>query len=478
MQFVNPGVVPRVDNESIMSYHLNNGLVSHPEMLMEVTRLFPMQTPFASFLASKGLGKSLNSTNAGPTSLNYRIVGNRKVMWSFEGIDKKKSIIKESEYANTSAPGYGGEVITLYLDNNILSPYDVFALADNRTLLEVVDDMLPQETETGKWRYYCRLIRSKDTEYITDPTLLQEGEEVVWRYNSYYEGSETAYEHYQFNEWVVNYMNIMRFKFSRTGTAGAMRTSKHWVQGDNGEFAWIDHADRIMMSNMMKAIEWLIIDGKSTVYEDKILLRDLKGRDIEAGDGLLNMGDGSLRFRCHKLTNKFIDNVLGNMVIRGGDNGRKEVAVVGAKHFMIEWQYLMNEIGAKVFSDKIIEGEGSKKGVNMTFSFYEFNGVRFYPVQSDAMTDPGSVATNRKTHKGTPKSGHRAIFVSLGKNDSGYNDVELLALGDRSYLRTEIGGIDQGAKGVTSVDATHTHTLCEIGIKNSNPYGVAEIYYP
>ena len=475
MKLVNPAFNKQIANETVMSNHLLQLALANPEIIPQVATLFESEsTAFTSLLAKKGL--TSNGLYAGLNTANYRVVGNRKVMWPVKGIDRRKGVILAWSAAHSSTPGIGGEIITLDLDTNWFSPKDVLELKDHRTLLHVVDDQLPVEIDAGKWRYYTRLVRTSKDDYV-DANLLNNNSEVGFAYTMFEEMSETAYEKYTFDDWTGTWLTIQRMKWSISGTAAQMNVRKYWVT-HNGEFAWATEAEVQMLRRWASAREYQLILGKGTVNEkDEVLLRDMKGREIVGGDGLINVGDGSLKFPYNRLTKDVLKNVMRNMQIFQDADGRLEIAVIAGQEFMFQWAELMESMGLGLGQDGMVEGEGSNKGINATYSFYEFNNVRFIPVWHKFFDNPGR--PSNKNAYGVEKESMRAIFVSLGQSDVGTNNVELLTLGNRQFRKGTIAGIDVGGDQMkSSVDGQHTHVLSETGIKVDNVYGVAELFVP
>ena len=475
MQIVEPGTIRGYANETTMSNHLLTAALATPEIMPQVATLFQSEiSVFSSLLANKGLvAKGLMQ---GLSNESYRVVGNRKVMWPVKGIERRKGPILGLSAPTSTTPGIGGEIITLYLDTNWFSPYDVLELKDNRTLVSIVDDQLPVQMPDGSFRYYARMNRKSAASYV-NPGLLATGSEVGFAMTNFYEMSETGYEKYTFDNWAYSYMTIQRMKWSASGTALQMSTKPIWLL-HNGEMAWTTMAEMQMLRRWAQAREFQILFGQGTVGEnDEIYLKDMKGREIMAGDGVMNIGDGSLKFPYTKLSKSVIENVFSNMqIMTSSDTGKLELVAISGQAFMQQFMELAKNMGG-VYQPSIVEGAGSEKGVNLTYAFIELNGVRIYPLWYKWFDDPS------RPHV-TVRDGHwaesgRSIFVSLGQTDLGTNNVELLALGNRQFLSGSVQGINAGGdKMKNSVDGEHHHVLCETGVKAANMFGVAELFHP
>jgi len=473
MRIVEPGTIRGFANETTMANHLLQAALVEPEIMPQLATLFKSDaTAFSSLLANKGLTSS--GLYSGLESDSYKVVGNRKVMWPVKGINRRKGTILSTSIVTAATPGIGGEIVTAYLDTNWFSPYDVLELADNKTLVTNVDENLPEQMSDGSYRYYWRLNRKSSTSYI-NPGLLAAGMEVGFAMTNFYEMSETGYEKYTFDNWAFSHMTIQRMKWSISGTAAQMKTKKIWIE-HGGEFGWLEAAEMQMLERWARAREFQLMFGQGTVdQDDTIYMKDMKGREIMAGDGLLNIGDGALRFPYHKMTELFIENLFNNVQIMSNGDGVQEMAAIGGRAFMTDFNKLMRKIAGDSYPG-IVEGSGADKGINTTYRYFEFNGVRVYPIHHKWFDDPSR--PHLTTREGRWAESSRAVFTSLGKTDVGTNNVELLTLGNRAFLQGSVKGINAGGAMQNSIDGEHHHVLSETGIKCANMFGVAEIFTP
>ena len=471
-------------NETPTSNHLMRFAISNPEILPYVATLFQgNETAFSSLLANKGLISGDLYNNANPKTKVYRTVGNRKVQWRVTGSKLRKGHIVSYDGVTfvddaniATAPGKNQAIVTIYLDTNWFSPKDVLEMDDLRTQIHVADDSLPKEVDPGIWAYRVRLVTSKREDYI-HPTLLGANMEVGFLYTAFEEMSETAYEKYTFNDMAYSHMTIQRMKWSISGTADQMSTSKVWVE-HNGLKLWSEYADLEMLARWAIARENQLIMGKGTVTEkDEIVLKDLENREIIIGDGLIEQGDGSFRMPYNTLNKSVLHNVMKNTQQYANNEGIVEIAAIGGQEALWDFHELMaKDLVASGAGNSIVEGTGSAKGINLDVAYYQYSRVRFTPVWHkffDNPARPQSLTVNGKR----PESG-RLIFVSLGNTKFNQPNVELLALGNRQFLRGEVNGINKGGQMANSVDGKHVHVLSETGIAVHDPYGVAELYKP
>jgi hypothetical protein len=325
--------------------------ISNPEILHQLATLWQSKyTPLSSILAKKGLTSGDLFSNANPKSKNYTVVGNRIVKFPVKTNPNRKGRIKGfSCAAYPTQPGKNQSVVILYIDTNWFSPYDVLELADGRTFVTVVDDNLPEQMPDGSWKYYVKINTHTASDFIA-PELLATGQEVGFAYTNFYEMSETGYEKYTFDAMAQVALTIQRMKWSISGTAEEMKANSHvWLahNAGNGEkYAYLTKMDLDMLERWARAREIQMLFGKGTVTEElKVTLRDMKNREILAGDGILNQGDGSLKFQYNgEVTKGVLHNIMKNMQLYQTNDGVVEVAVIGGQNFMWSFTNLMQNI--------------------------------------------------------------------------------------------------------------------------------------
>lgn len=472
-----PGYSPQFANETITSRHLMQHVISEPAILNNLATLFRGKfTPFSSLLADKKLTQ--NNLFAGMETKQYKVVGNTKIMWPIKHFKKRKGHILDYECREYSAtPGKNQTIVILYLDTNWFSPYDVLELCDNRTMVTVVDDQLPEEVTTGKWKYIVKL-NTRDKDAFINPTLLTVNSEIGFAYTNFYEMSETAYEKYTFDGWGTSHMTLQRMKWSISGTAAAMETSKHWMV-HNKQITFVTHSEMEMLERWAEARETQLLFGRGTVTEnDEVLLKDIKNREILAGDGLLNQGDGALKFQHNGITLPFLQNIMKNMQLYSDNTGVVELVLLGGQELIWQFTELMQKT-LNVNPVTMVEGTGSNKGINADVSFYQYGGVKFYPIWMKYFDDPSRPQFINSD--GTRNESNRGIFASLGNINTGENNIELVALKGRQFLKGTVSGInnpDANGRIPNSVDGEHHHVLSQTGIVCRDPYSVAEIYKP
>ena len=453
-----PGQPQDIAHESITSYSLMSHAVAEPDILPTVFTLWQDDlTPLTSILNMKGLkSRGLFDNMQGDA---YRVVKSNVVQFAMENTKHRKSrIIRFISDAYPNQPGFNQTPFQVVLNNNWPGPKEVIELADNRTKLLVIDDQIPVEVADG-FMYYVKLV-SKIRQAWVDPALLQnEAEAAVVQTMYEHDFSETGTEKYTFDGWGTAYMTLQRLKYSYSGTAAAMGESKKWTT-HNGEVSYLTHAENEMMRRAAEYHEYSIIFGEGTVAEDgEVIMKDSKGREIMAGDGLMNAGDGAYEYPFNQWSMPLLESIMEDMDIRAGKDGKLEVVLLGGTKNVNGFSRLMRENGFVTQNNNIV-GDGADKGVVNDYSFYEFGGVRIIPKRWRFLDSEGR--PTMYLPDGSKRSSWDGLFVPLGMDSKGNNQVELIQL--RPMKKGTVSGIDKGGEMATSIDGSHVHVLFQTGI--------------
>lgn len=480
-------------NRTTMTNSLAAALLTKPEISTNVVNLFEDNfTAFSSYLARKGLSKKGISPDM--STSDFKVIGNRKFMWALKGYPFRKGTVLlaadpatptvEFDCGAGATPGINQTVFQLTLDTNFFSPNDTLELADHRTILQVLDEYPVEVTVGGQqgWRYQVRLVTNIAGAFC-DCNLVGTGSEVGFSYTAFPELSETGYEKNTFPEWHTNYMTIQRMQFS---TSGSAQNTVLWVE-HNGQKLWFKVQEMDMMRRWAYARENQLLFGRATIdSNDNIFLRDIKGREIIQGDGLIAQGDASLKFQYNTLNIKTLENIMQNLQLLANDDGLTEVFVMGGQAFVWNFQRLMRDV-FKYDPQPLFVSQGEReKGVKVAFNSYEMAGVKIVVAWNKAMD--AAWRPQQKDIFGTNLESYRGFFVSLGNTIGGDANVELVALGngsdDRRYVKKVIDGMaSPGGSGrkefsSNSVDGYQCQILSETGLMLKNPFGFAELYKP
>lgn len=471
-------------NETTTSNHLMRYAINEPEVLSNMAQLYGESvSPLSALMSKRGkvFTKSLDSNDA--TARSYKSVGSRRVEWNIKKMTNRIVNIVEDfvceEYPYE--PGKNQSEVFIYTDIDWISPRDVCELADNNTYVYFHSSKLPREVRAGVWEYKCKLVTKNREDYI-NPDLLKSGKDLSVAYNMYEEASETAYEKYTFGERTGTNLTIMRLKHSITGTAQAMASNnKYWVE-HNGTHTWLEEQEVQMMKRWFEYREIQSILGRGTVDNDGRTLMTLEqsGIQVEAGDGLINQGDGiyKMPYNPETATDKTLETILANMAIEScSDSQEQEVAVIGGMGF-INWFSRVCKIAAGWETKNVIVNADGTKGIDNDYSSFKFAGIKMYPLRWAYLDSMERAGRSYVDSNGIRLESYRGFFISLGDRGKSDPQIEFLALGDRSFKKGTVSGINKGGDMANSVDAEHTHILSETGIANRDLDGVAEIFVP
>ena len=460
-------------NRTTTTNSLSAALLLRPEISTHISNLFENNfTAFSSFLSRQGLTKK--GLYPGLSEPNFRVIGNRKFMWSIKGYPFRKGVISDEFYSPVSMtqPGINGTDVTIYLDTDYFSPNDVLELSDRTTLVVVVGDF-PQQISSHVWQYTVKLVTNVTGSYI-NPALLQRNQEIGFSYTMFPEMSETGYEKNTYPEWQTEFMTIQRMQYSISGSAGE---SILWVE-HNGQKLWFPQQDYEMMRRWAYARENQLLWGVATIdANDNMYVRDMKGRDLIGGNGIITQGAGALKFQYNTLSVKVIENVMQNMQLLAAGDGPVELFVMGGQRFVWDFSALMRDVFKYNPMPLFVSDAEAKQGVKANFTSYEGPGVRIIVAWNKAFD--AAWRPQQTDIYGTPKWSRRGVFASLGNTIGGDPMIELIALGKRSMIKNQIDGMTPGKEMTSnSVDGKQVQILSETGIALRNIYGVAELYMP
>jgi hypothetical protein len=478
-------------NETTTSNHMMKYAISKPTFLAQTALKYRGQNPLTSFLAERNyIGTSEGSNNIfgdNRGKYKYTRVGSREIQWPVETpISRKGKMLKTAlcdayPVVDGGTPGRDGTPVTIYLDTNWYSPKDVLELADNKTYVYIYDERLPREVSPGIWAYNVKVV-SKDAKKNWIPVeLLQTNSEVGVVYNMFEELSETAYEKYSFGKFMRTFTTIMRFKYSISGTASQMDSDNPiWVsysKGSKQNVMWMTHQEDLMMNRYHLYRERFTKWGQGTINEitGESQMRLENGMEIIAGDGLMNQGDAAWEMPCNKLTKKFLDSAISNIKYYQNNMGELEMVLLGGRGLISEFQEAMENIVH--VQPEYVDKDKKHKGVNVDFDYYKYGGIKIFPIWDPWYDD--SSRPGQMSDEGLRYSSYEGILLSVGERNGGIDkNVELLALGDRDMIHSQVFGANKNGQVANSVDGQHDHVITEFGVALKDPDSLMKIYRP
>jgi len=369
---------------------------------------------------------------------------------------------------NPTQPGKAGNAFYIFLDNNQARPKEVIELADRETQLYIYDDQTEPEEVDGVWMYAVKIVTYTGEDYV-DTALLEEGMEVGAEMSIYEQDfSETGSEKYQFHGWGHSWLTLQRVKMSYSGTAKAMANNgKQWYTFNNSKgekrYTYLEYAQKEMMRRATKMHEFQLIYGKRTVNDTDghVFLKDKRGREILAGDGLMFGQNGAIRrpMTSKGWTMKYLESLMEEVDIRTDDKGEKEILLAGGYRSIMGLYTMLRDKGF-VTQDNNVEGRGDNKGINLNYEYIKFGDVKIYPMRAKFFDNP--TRADMKLSDGTRKGSWDSMVIPLGNTEFGDKTIELIQL--RPPSSGEVNGIDEGGKMASSVDGSSKHFLWQTGI--------------
>jgi len=470
MKFIKGGI-QEVAQESITSQLLIEAGVNNPDFVPTMMRLYKDNFMLNHILDVKKMktdGLSMN-TNDG----NYRTVSSNHIKYRIAETDFRVEKFRSNdagvtfidELGSTDKPGQFQSIVTVYSNTNWMGYKEIAELGDNETQIWAISD--PIEHADGIFETKIKLVTNNHNDYIL-PELLEDGAEFYVATNAHEQDfSERGVEKYSFKSWGDTYLSLMRFKYSWSGTAAAMMKNKASVKGrfveHNGQTLFLRKAEMEMFQRASKQINFAHMFGKGTVSVDgKIITKDLGGREVMMGDGIYNSNGGPIRIPYNGWTKEFIEYFISEIdnYVNGDIDSHREVYLAMAPMAYMSFQHLMSEFG-KTANNNVV-GDGSSKGINDTYAYYEIGGIRLIAHKEPSMTRRARTVSP----DGTFINDWDCVVLPLGLTDAGTNGVELVQL--RPMTGGTVAGVDEGGNIASSVDGSSKHILFQNGVINQN----------
>jgi hypothetical protein len=453
-------------------------IMTRPEIAAHVSNFWQSNyTAFSSLLARKNMLKG--GLEANLSEKDFKVIGNKKFQWMVEGLPFDKCVITKASIPAVGFTDFGtdGAAFKIYLNANYYSPNDRLGLNDGETQVQVMD-IDPLQVTDDQWEYVVKLATNQAGDSIPAASeMLALNAEVGFAFTSFPEMSETGYEKNSFPEWRTEYMTIQRMQYSISGSAA--NTKVYWAE-HNGEEVWFTRQEMKMMERWAIARENQILFGIPTINEkDEVFLKDMKGREIISGSGVVNQGEPSLRYNYNKLTIKHVENIMKNMQLLSNGGGEIEIAVQGGQTFVWEFAEIMLE-RYKLAPQVLFTNDGGDRGVNANFNVYMMGNVKLIVSHNKGLDAEWRATT--KDNRGNSKRSKDAYFFALNTTMEKSN-IELVTLGngtgDRSFVKRIIDGMESPGEdkkyASNSVDGFQVQILSESGVKLDNEFGIGQL---
>lgn len=473
-----PGIIPHDSDATTTERMLLHATATRPEILPSVFNMWEdHESTFTSILARK---QSARGIFAGMNTPNFRMVGNTQVQWAEEGPSRRKGRIISHDGGQT--PGAGHAVFEIRVTTDWFSKNDILEFEDRDQHVVVLSK---RKITREDCFYRVKYVTNRDGGFL-NPSLLAQGREVGQSHTIFPELSEDAGEKHVYPGWNTEFLTIQRHKHTISGTADATKVGII----HNGEFLWDYRQNLLMRQRQAFDLENQLLFGRATMDSTGMCyITDDEGRDLPAGNGIVNQGDPSMTWRYNHLTIRHIERVLEDIDLMSTGYGSKEVLVLCGQTFFNDFQRIMRDVLQMNPAPLVVnDGEGGK-AIKTNFTSYSWSGVNMILARCYAFDDP-SRPIERDEH-GNNYSSSRAFFVSMGNTLGGNPNVELLTLGnsntDRRMITRVINGMAgdgpfvPGSKGESvmlassPVDGKQIHTLMHTGVIMRNSKGFAQL---
>lgn len=480
-----------VAQESISSKMLMEYGMSNADFLPIIMSAHKDVAPLTALLVARGkTTKGVNYTSNffdanGNATGNYRTVGSNCVEYRIEKADIPICHFKANAAGETyiddmnpsTSIGKGKLGIWVFLDSNVAGYKDIIQLADGDTQLHIQND--PEPSSNGTWKAFVKLLSGEKNDSI-NPALLADGMEFQLHSTLHEQDfSERGNQRYNFGSVERAYLSLQRIAYSYSGTAFAMKSNNKisgYMMEHAGTQSFISEADYQMTRYASQFNENALLEGKTTVSQDlnKCVLQDENGRDLLAGNGIMNSGDGPFKFpiTSRGFTDAWFNSFLSDIdqYINPDSDGVREVAIVGGTRLRMSFNTFLANKNLSVKVQNIAWKNGDKQGIVDTYNYYEFAGIRIIFLDSTHFSNKAGITLN----DGTRSNEWMGYVVPMGNTRSGQAGITIITL--RPSVKGTVAGIDKGGNIASSVDGTHTHMLWQNGVICTNQ--VFQIYRP
>jgi len=395
---------------------------------------------------------------------------------------------------NTAVTTLGGIEFVVYLNKDLVSPNDVFLLADQKTNLKVV-----RVNQSGANPNECavtmRLLTSFQGagEYVQQK-LLDKGAELTRAYNQ--QSSKSSFgsrTQVKFGEWYTNYLSTIRYEWDMTGMASNMK-----IQAD--QVKWLVYTDENglqypyytnvlqynMMREMLKGIDNMLFIGKRDITPDGKFRRDEKGFEFVSGDGLYYQSQSRYR-RSYTVFNEYMIEDVLNKASEDNNGENPTLLCMGGRTFRTNFDRLMRNAfranprdlfwsGTKAVDG--LEGLNGAMGFKSNFKVYATAAGTFVVGETNYFDRKSNAKL--MLSDGTDYNSNRAIIVNMGQNIYGQNyelPFQLVTMKNSWMRRAKQATIADTVNGYGAPeDVVSEHLMCRAGIAAYNPNSIMEFY--
>jgi hypothetical protein len=444
-----------------------------PNMAAKTIRLFPHNS---LSMLTEGLGeiydvkaKTDNYENLNDIGYKWKIKGNAVVEIRFAG--------QAPTGDANGLIGRGKETFQVWIETDYYNPNDVFRVQDGTQLFVLSDARYVDSLNAYE---YDVQINGNNLEKAVRISQLEPGRTTGYMFNLQPEMSEKGYIKAQGeDESHINYLSRIRHSWSTSGDAAS---TKYIIEdlvnfkGKKVKNKYItDHLEMHALEIFHHSKEYMMIFGESTMTPDgKCLQQDGQGRDIEAGDGVVNQMHPSTRQTYNRLTVRLLEDIMSDMAHKMEKKTGNEILLATGMEGYKEFGRLMRQEHKywNVADQVYVNSRNGKIKLGGEYNAYTFQGNTIIVTPNSVFDHPA--LPTEVSADGRRLASSTMMFLDMSTYD-GVKNVQLVAKDGRSFVMGEIDGLG-GQDGKTSgkistpVDGSSKHILGQVGAILHNPY--------
>lgn len=443
-----------------------------PNMAAKTIRLFPHNS---LSMLTEGVGELYDIKEK---SDKFEAINDYAYKWKIKG-----TAIVKIKFAGPAPTDDGGLVgkgkapFQFGTETDYYNPNDVFRTEDGSQIFVLSD----AEYDSVNGRYvYTGQVHGNDPSAAIRVDQFTAGRTTGYLYNIHPEMSEKGYIKAQGDsEEHINYLSRIRHSWSISGDAASTKYIIEDIVDYKGKKVknqyLTSQLDLHGMEIFHHSKEFMLIWGKSTMTPDgKCLQQDGQGRDLVAGDGVVNQMDPSTKQTYNKLTIELLEDIMSAQALKMEKKTGNDILLATGMEGYKEFGRLMRKEHKdwNVVDNIYVKTRNGKIQLGGEYNAYEFQGNRI-------IVTPNSVFDHPAVPSEVDAAGRRLVsstmlFLDMSTYD-GVKNIHLVAKDGRSFVKGELDGLG-GQDGKTSgkiatpVDGSSKHILGQIGVIMHNPY--------
>lgn len=453
--------------------HLLTVLLTRPEIYPNVVTMW---SKFMVDYMATQFGKL-------PRPIEY--VTSRKYKWQIEGLPLQMiTMVNAPGSTSPTLPdvaavgsnvGLNFSEFDLYVSQNYFTMNDVLELNDGIQIRVVREPVI---ISTNYVKLVCRINGNDPTKKLNSTSCVA-GAVLSLFAQHVAEGSYGTRPKNSYPEWYTNFTTIGRATSSFTASSAVPVL---WVE-HNGHKAWILKQDADQLRNMIYKRSMDMIFGRATCDADgNCFDYDDQGREVIAGDGVIEQINQVNRRGYNILTVEYIQRLLGDLSLLQPVSNDNEFYAHTGLGGVEQFSRLMREymLPASTF---ILQTNDKQIEVEEQYVAYGFNGQKVRLDRMDCFDNPmRAVSTKINPVTGRSYESSHMLILNHGMNQ-GKNNIQTISrkvMGeDRYVVSRDINGMSSlGAKSnvaSTDFDGMKREYLTEYSVRVLNPLVHAEL---